>query len=618
MRERVVFLFENFVRSFALSKTASIVNGGPARFHKAPAIQKGGYMRARLLIAMGTLLAATALVVAQSPSGVLELASVNNAGVQGDNDSGTTGFTSPSNDRASMTPDGRFVAFTSLADNLVPGDTNLVADVFVHDRMAGTTERVSLDSKGREGDAHSGLGTPTGAGISADGRFVVFASSASTFGKGDVNGNADVFVRDRLTGTTELISRGLDGVPASGDAPVISADGRIVAFRSFADTLVSDGNPNFTAHVYAFDRQTQTMERVDVDSNGVLANSQADNLAISADGRYVAFDTFADNLVAGPGDQDGVDVFVRDRVNHTTEGISTVGDSGVFEGNSFLSSITPDGRFVGFSSADPTLGVPDANGVIEDAFVFDRQNRTVTLVSRGSSPNRNNPGVQGNDSSFSPLVSADGSSVVFSSRASNLVANDTNGVFDVFRRNLVTNTTVRIAADTASPAFDVIASDVTPDGLIVSLLTRAALLPEQPVGFFAFDVYVLNLRPAADVAVTKNDSPDPVAFHGNLTYTITVQNLGPSTARDVTVFDRLPVDAVFVSATPAQGTCTLGNGLLTCSAGTLNAFASTTVTIVVSPSRAGATLTNTATVRASSPDPALANNTATATTTVSR
>jgi uncharacterized repeat protein (TIGR01451 family) len=575
-------------------------------------------MRARMLIAIGALLAATAAVVAQSASGVLELASVNSAGVQGNNDSGTTGFTSPSNDRASMTPDGRFVAFTSLATNLVPGDTNLFADVFVRDRMAGTTERVSLSSKGQEGDAHSGLGSPTAAGISADGRFVVFASSASNFAKGDVNGNADVFVRDRLTGTTELISRGLDGVPASGDGPVISADGRIVAFRSFSDTLVSDGNPNFTAHVYAFDRQAQTMERVDVDSNGVLADSQANNLAISADGRYVAFDTFADNLIAEPGDQDGVDVFVRDRGNHTTEGISTVGDSGVFEGNSFLSSITPDGRVVGFSSADPTFGVSDTNGFIEDAFVFDRQNRTVLLVSRASSPNRPNPGAQGNDSSFSPLVSADGSSVVFSSRASNLVANDTNGVFDVFRRNLVTNTTVRIAADSASSGVDVIASDITPDGLIVSLLTRAELLPEPPIGFSGFDVYVLNMRPAADVAVTKNDSPDPVAFHANLTYTVTLQNLGPSTARGVTVFDQLPVDAVFVSATPGQGTCTLGGNRLTCSVGTLNAFATTTVTIVVRPSRAGATLTNTVTVRASSPDPALANNSATATTTVSK
>ena len=572
-------------------------------------------MRVRILTLVGALLAASTLVPAQSPSAVLELISVSSAGVQGNNDSGTSFLTSPSNDRASLTPDGRFVAFMSLADNLVPGDINQVADVFVRDRLMGTTELVSLSSKGRQGDGHSGLGAPAGAGISDDGRFVVFASQASNFARGDVNTNPDVFVRDRLTGTTELVSRGLDGTPASGDDPVISANGQVVAFRSSSATLVSDGNPNFTTHVYAFDRQAQTIERVDVDSNGVLAAGQANNLAISSDGRYVAFDSSADNLVSGPGDQQGIDVFVRDRVNHTTDGISTVGDTGTFEGNSFLSSITPDGRFVGFSSADPTLGVSDTNGFVEDAFVFDGQNRTVRLVSRASSTNPANPGVQGNDSSFSPLVSADGNFVVFSSRASNLVANDTNGVF---RRNLSTNTTERLAADTTSSHFDVIGSGITPNGLIVSLLTRAELLPEQPIGVFAFDVYVLDTGPAADVAVTKNDSPDPVAVRTNLTYTVTARYLGPSAGRSVTLFDQLPADVVFVSATPSQGSCSRSGNRITCALGTLNVFATTTVTIVVSPSRAGATLTNTATVRASSPDPDLANNTATATTTVTK
>ena len=573
-------------------------------------------MRVRILVALGILLVASVFVVGQSSSGIFELISVSTAGVQGNADSGTGGFTSPSNDRAAITPDGRFVAFMSLADNLVPDDTNQFADVFVRDRFAGTTERVSLTSKGREGDGHSGFGVSSGAGISADGRFVVFASDAGNFAKVDVNGNADVFVRDRVTGTTELISRGLDGSAATGDSPVISADGRIVAFRSSSSTLVSAGNPNFGTHVYAFDRVAQTMERIDVDSAGLLAEGDAGNLAISGDGRFVAFDSFADNLAAGPGDQQGVDVFVRDRLNHTTEGISTIGDSGTFEGNSFLSSITPDGRFVGFSSADPTLGVPDTNGFIEDAFVFDRQNGTVRLVSRASSTNPAKPGDQGNDSSFSPLVSADGTSVVFSSRASNLVANDTNSAFDVFRRDLTTGTTVRIAADTQSPGADVIGSAITPDGLVVSLLTRAALLPEPPAGVFTFDVYVFDMRPAADLAVTKTDAPDPVAVRANLTYTVTVRNLGPSAGRDVTLSDQLPADVVFVSATAAQGSCTASRtGQITCALGTLDVFATRTVTIVVSPSRAG-TLTNTATVRATSPDPDRANNTATATTTV--
>jgi uncharacterized repeat protein (TIGR01451 family) len=560
-------------------------------------------------------LVAAAAGRAQSLSGVFELISVSSAEVQGNADSGTSGFTSPSNDRASITADGRFVAFMSFADNLVPGDTNLSADVFVRDRLAGTTERVSVSSKGRQGDGHSGVGTPSGADISDDGRFVAFVSDATNFARGDVNGNADVFVHDRLTRTTELISRGLDGAPASGDNAAISANGRFVAFRSFSSTLVSDGNPNFTAHIYVYDRQTQSVERADVDSNGVLGDSQAGNVAISADGRYVAFDSFADNLVSGQGDQQGVDVFVRDRVNGTTEGISTVGDTGEFEGNSFLSSITPDGRFVGFSSADPTLGVSDANGFIEDAFVFDRQAGTVQLVSRDSAGN------QGDDSSFSPLVSANGEVVVFSSRATNLVAGDTNGVFDVFRRDLTTGTTERLAADDDAGGFDVIGSDISPDGKIVSLLTRADLLPEQDVGFFAMDVYLLDTRPAADLALTKTDSPDPVVVRTSLTYTITTRNQGPGPADGVTLTDQLPADAVFVSATATQGSCTRGgggnrDGELTCALGTINSSGTATVTIVVSPSRAGVTLTNTATVRANSSDPNLANNTATATTIV--
>jgi len=473
------------------------------------------------------ILLATAAGVAQSTSGGFELISVSSAGVQGNNASGTSGFTSPSNDRASLSADGRFVAFMSFADNLVPDDTNQVADVFVRDRFAGTTERVSVSSKGRQGDAHSGLFLASGADISADGRFVVFASDASNFARGDVNGNSDVFIHDRLTRTTELVSRGLDGTPATGNTPVISADGNFVAFRSFSDTLVSDGNPNFFDHIYVLDRATQAIERVDVDSNEVIGDSQAGNLAISANGRYVAFDTFADNLAPGPGDQQGIDVFVRDRVAGTTEGISTVGDNGGFEGNSFLSSISPDGRFVGFSSADPTFGQADTNGFVVDAFVFDRQNRTVQLVSRSST------GVQGNDESSSPLVAPDGASVVFSSRASNLVANDTNQAFDVFRRDLVTGITVRLAADSQSPGTAVIGSDITPDGFIISMITAAELVPEHNVGFGAMDVYLLDMR--ADLAVINADAPDPVAVRANLTYTVTVQNNGPAAAHEVSV-----------------------------------------------------------------------------------
>ena len=556
---------------------------------------------------------AAAAAVAQSTSNLFELISVSSAGVQGNNASGASaGFTTPSSERASVSADGCVVAFMSMADNLVAEDTNGVADVFVRDRCAGTTERVSVTSKGREGDDHSGFSPSTSADISADGRFVVFGSQASNFAKGDENGNSDVFIHDRLTRTTELVSLGLDGLPGTGDAPVISADGNFVAFRSFSDTLVADGNPNFFPHIYVFDRVTHAIERVDVDSNEVIGDSQANNVAISGDGRYVAFDTFADNLAPGPGDQQGIDVFVRDRVAGTTEGISTLGDNGGFEGNSFLSSITADGRFVGFSSGDTTFGQADANGFSSDAFVFDRQNGTVQIVSRNSS------GVQANEESFSPLVAEGGTSVVFVSRASNLAANDTNEEFDVFRRDLVSGVTVRIAADDQVPANEIVASDITPDGFIVVLITGAQLVAEQNAGANFFDVYVAELR--ADLAVTNTDSPDPVAVRANLTYTVTVFNSGPAPASGVTLTDQLPADTTFVSAAPTQGSCVRTgkggrDGDLLCTLGTIGAADSATITIVVRPSRAGV-LTSTATARSGSPDPNHGNNAATATTTV--
>ena len=555
-------------------------------------------------------LAALAVGLAQSSTGFLELISVSSEEVQGNAASGVgAGFVTPSGARTGATPDGRFVVFVSFADNLVPGDTNMSADVFLRDRLTGTTERVSVSSREREGNNHSGI-TSEQADVSNDGRFVAFDSEATNLVRNDDNARAEVLVRDRQTGETELISRGLDGNPATGDSPAISADGRFVAFISGAQNLVA-GHPEFDIndHVYVFDRQTQSIERVDVNAAGELAAGSALSVDISADGRFVAFDTLADNLLTGPGDQNGWDVFVRDRQTGTIEGISTVGDTGVFEGDSFLSSISASGQFVGFTSDDSFDG--DTNGFISDALVFDRQLDTVRIV------NRNNAGVQANDESETPFVSADGTFAVFSSRGSNLVAGDTNGLYDVFRRNLVTGITERLAGDDDSFGSHAIASGLTPDGLVVPLITGADLLASDDN--FAFDVYVADLRPQADLRLTKTDSPDPVVARANLTYTIAAQNLGPGSASEVVLTDPLPADASFVSVTTTQGSCTRtggkSDGLLTCNLGTINAFTTATVTVVVSPARAG-TLTNTATVQAGTPDPDTTNNAATATTTV--
>ena len=552
---------------------------------------------------------AGAISFAQSSSPVLELISVSSAEVQGNNASGVgAGFVTPSSARTGVSSDGRFVGFVSFADNLVPGDTNLSSDVFVRDRLAGTTERVSVTSRGREGNDHSGI-TSDRVGLSADGRFVVFDSEATNLVRGDTNARSEVLLRDRQTGTTELISRDIDGNPGTGAKGAISGDGRFVVFISGGQTLVA-GHPEFDTsdHVYVFDRQTQTMERVDVNANRDLGQGSALSVEISADGRFVAFDSLADNLEAGPGDGNGFDVFVRDRVTGTIEGISTGGDTGTFEGQSFLSSISADGRFVGFTSADSFDG--DAHPST-DALVFDRQLGTTRIV------NRNSAGVQADEESETPFISEDGTWAVFSSRATNLVAGDTNGTYDVFRRDLVLGITERIAAGDGDPGSHAIAGGLTPDGMVAPLITGADLIAADVN--FAFDVYVADMREATDLSVNKSDSPDPVTARANLTYTITVSNPGSAAATGVTLTDQLP-DVTFVSATASQGSCTRSGsgksgGLVTCALGTIDPALSAIVTIVVNPSKAG-TVTNTASVTALTPDPDTANNTSSATTTV--
>jgi Tol biopolymer transport system component len=169
---------------------------------------------------------------------------------------------------AALSADGRFVAFKSRASNLVVGDTNDQDDVFVHDRRTGTTERVSVGPNGVQGN-----GDNDEPALSADGRFVAFTSDASNLVPGDTNGSPDVFVRDRRTGTTERMSVRRDGVQVRGFSynPALSADGRFVAFVSSAHTLVP-GDTNDEGDVFVRDRRTGATERVSLGPNGVQGN----------------------------------------------------------------------------------------------------------------------------------------------------------------------------------------------------------------------------------------------------------------------------------------------------------------------------------------------------------
>jgi Tol biopolymer transport system component len=278
----------------------------------------------------------------------------------------------------SISSDGRYVAFTSNASNVVEGDTdtNNAYDVFVHDRTTATTERVSvgLDVSGSGTDADGGSDD---ASISSNGDYVVFRSSASNLVENDFNGEADIFVRDLQSSTTQLVSIDSSGNQANDFSawPSISSDGRYVAFLSYASNLVG-GDTNGIGDVFVHDRQTGTTERASVDSSGTQAihpfGWPPSGPSISAEGRYVAFNSSAPNLVGG--DTNGLsDTFVHDRQTGTTQQVS-VSSSGMSQasGNSLNSpSISAEGRFAAFYSNASDLVAGDTNGFV-DVFLHER------------------------------------------------------------------------------------------------------------------------------------------------------------------------------------------------------------------------------------------------------
>jgi len=334
-----------------------------------------------------------------------------------------------------ISADGRYVAFDSKATNLVSGDTNGYHDIFVNDTQTGTTTRVSLATDGTEGNFDS-----SSSAISADGRYVAFESGASNLVSGDTSGR-DTFVHDTQTGTTTRVSLATDGTEGNSDSysPAISADGRYVAFDSRASNLVS-GDTNGDFDVFVHDTQTGTTTRVSLVTDGTQGNSHSFHPAISANGRYVAFYSWASNLVSG--DTNGSDdIFVHDTQTGTTTRVSLATDG--TEGNdlSYNPAISADGRYVAFESFATNLVSGDTNGYV-DVFVHDTQTGTTTRVSLATD------GTEGNYESYSSAISADGRYVVFDSVASNLVSGDTNGDGDIFMHDTQTGTTTRVSLAT--------------------------------------------------------------------------------------------------------------------------------------------------------------------------
>ncbi len=342
---------------------------------------------------------------------------------------------------ASISDDGRFVAYSSWASNLVVGDLLYTQDIFVYDRVTGKNTRITNPNPD-----NNGLGNSSDPAISADGRYVAYESGASGLVPGDNNHSTDIFVYDRNTGETERVSIDSDGNEVSNGgciAPAISGDGRFVAFVSSMEELVPGDNNNYQ-DIFVRDRQAGITTRVSVNPVGGDPNHNSFTPAISHDGRYVAYVSAADNLVEGDSPFFR-DAFVYDRETGVTRMASRSIEGLVSRSAVHAVDISADGQYVAFSGQGNTYVDNDFNQG-DDVFLHHHATGYTRLVSLDSS------GRQGIYSSEHPALSTDGRYVAFHGTSPNLVPNDTNGSQnDVYVRALPELSVTGLSVDTLYP-----------------------------------------------------------------------------------------------------------------------------------------------------------------------
>jgi Tol biopolymer transport system component len=371
---------------------------------------------------------------------------------------------------AAICADGSRVSYTSNAANIVPGQGGLVHQIYVRDLVNGSNAIASVNTNGIGGNnvsQHSSM--------SATGRFVAFSSSATNLVSGDTNASVDIFVRDMVAGTTERVSVDAGGAQGFGESdwPVLSGDGRFVAFASNIAALApGDGNADGW-DVFLKDRATGAIERVSVSSAGVGGNGNSSTeirgVALTPDARFVAFSSVSTNLV--PGDTNNTsDIFLRDRQLGTTRRVSVATGGGQASAapsfGSYGVALSDDGRFVAFSSGsnsftplDTTLGF--------DIFVHDTLLDVTTFESEAL------PGGPFDLSSFYPSLSADGRVVAFQN------GGGSGELWEIWIRDRQTATVERASVTTAGELGDDDSSypSLSADGTRVTFWSNADNFP---------------------------------------------------------------------------------------------------------------------------------------------
>jgi uncharacterized repeat protein (TIGR01451 family) len=588
-----------------------------------------------------------------------------------------------------LSADGTWLAFLSSANNLVTGasDSNGTADVFLYNR---TTAAMSLVS-------HSSFGLLSAAGaaseplISADGSYVGFLTTSTTMisGLSDTVGTPDLFLWERATGALTLVSHPYTSSTTAigASAPAMSADGNWLAFSTTATGVVpSYTDSNGVADIFTWQRAFNVSFLVS--TAGLSTGNQASQgVALSADGRYVAFLTRASNIINGGTDTNSsVDVILSDRTTLNKRLVSHIPTSTATAANGIAKTvaISADGSRVSFLSTATNLvtGQIDATGTY-DLFVFDNATSQVRLASHRLASETTAP-TTGSDGGF---LSSTGKVTVFQSTDSGLVSGDFNGRQDVFLWTDETGTDLAIAKTdgvsslipgqtatwtiTATNSGPLAAGATVVDNLPAALqgaswtcaagggatcgaasgtgsISQTVNLPVNgsvtftvtgtvaadatgslantasitPAGGIV-DTNAANnsatdtdtLTPQADLSIAMADSPDPVGRGAILTWLISVTNAGPSAAASVSVADTLPAGVTFAGASGDGWACGQAGGVVTCTRPALAPGSAPALSIQATApvARGIATLTNTAAVTASTPDPVAANTASTAT-----
>ena len=504
---------------------------------------------------------------------------------------------------AVFSADGSKVAFESYATDLVAPSTDGNDNVFVRDLVAGTTTLVSVDETGTGG----GNGSSRGPSFSPDGTRIAFSSTATNLGPTTHGIYPDIFLRDLVAGTTSLVSIRNDGQPGSGisDGPVsFTPDGGKVVFTSSAD-LTGVYPPQY-AQLYVRDLAAGNTTLLSVNAAGQAAEYGVDaGVVLSPDGAKVAFTSFSSNLV--PTDTNGqVDVFLHDLPTGTTALVSS-NDTGIDSGNarSFGPVFSPDGATVAFATFATDLGPVDTNNET-DVYLRDILGGTSSLVTATAS---GTDGAGGSD----PAFDATGTKVAFVSGAGSLGPVDSNGLDDVYVRDLVSQTTSLVSANatgtdsgrgwSTGPVFKV-------DGALVFESTATDLDPRQTPD--SRDLFVARPPAVADLTVDLAVEPPP-ATGQEVVVVATGANGSLDDAAGTTLAVLLPEGTTFVDATSGAGTCGAHAPeqprLVVCEVGTLPAGATPEVRVTAAVVGAeGTPLTFVTAIASSAYDPDLANN----------